>query len=313
MTVLAPAKINLVLEVCGKRADGYHDIRSIILPVSLYDRIEIARTDTPAIETRILPTGSIDERRLGLAGADDNLATRAARLLQARTGSRLGATMGIEKHIPPGGGLGGGSSDAAAVLRALNDLWGVGLDVAALADLGAEIGCDVPAQVHDRLVGVAGRGERVTPLMFDPDAAGAEPWWLVLLNPGFPVPTRDVYACYTPPLTSPGAIYTRMISAVQERSLSGLAGALFNDLQATVVRKYPLIEMLLEGLMEHGALGSLLSGSGGSVFGLARDEGHAREMLTAVRAAFGAGLWGRAVRMLPDGVMAAHGPLEARV
>jgi len=171
LSVPAAAKINLVLEVRGQRTDGYHDIRSVLMPVSLCDRLTIHRTDGP-INTRVAATGSITEDRLALASPDDNLATRAARLLQRHTRVRYGALIELEKHIPPGGGLGGGSADAAAVLRGCNTLWESGLTTDELVALGGELGSDVPAQVRDCAVAVTGRGEQVAPLAL---AGAAEP------------------------------------------------------------------------------------------------------------------------------------------
>jgi len=149
LKIKAPAKVNLFLDVLGKRDDGYHEIRSLLLPVSLFDQLILENTPG-RIET-------VTKSQMYLKGIpwpvsmgslDDNLATRAARLLKETTGIRCGARIILEKHIPIAGGMGGGSSDAAAVLKGLNTLWSTGLSQNELMALGAKLGCDIPALVH---------------------------------------------------------------------------------------------------------------------------------------------------------------------
>ncbi len=309
LEILAPAKINLFLEILGERSDGYHDLRSILIPVSLHDELTIEHTDGP-VESYLADGGTVNGESLVQSDPAGNLATRAALRLKAATGYTGGARITIKKHIPVGGGLGGGSADAAATLLGLNDLWGTGLDTGALATLGGEIGCDVPALVHGGLVLVEGLGERVHPLI-DAGPAPIEAMWLILVNPGFSVCTRDVYSRCTVPLTSLNGSYNSMVCSLREGDLEGVAGALFNGLEYTVFRKFPEIELIAGALKSAGSPGVLLSGSGASVFGLARSEDHAEAIRDAVQAGLGASVWCKVVRMLPDGVMVAHGPLEA--
>ena len=305
--LLAPAKINLYLEVLGRRDNGYHDIRSVLVPISLYDRITVEKTSGP-IKTTIETTGAIDPEQLHLARAGDNLATKAAVVLKRETGCSNGAQIHMEKNIPVGGGLGGGSSDAAVVLKALNKLWNTGLSLEKLKEIGAQLGCDVPALVQGGAVCMEGLGEKVTPI---PVANGNGGWWLAVVNPGFGVSTRDVYSRYRSSLTCGESAFNNIKFALKDGNLDGAAKCLFNSLEETVFRKYPLIEILAEALKKAGSTGVLLCGSGSSVFGLARDKQHAQGIVDHVQKEFGSSVWSAIVRTLPDGVMAAHGPLEA--
>ena len=311
----APAKINLFLEVLGRRPSGYHDLRSVLMPVSLCDTLVIEPSADGDIAVDLCPDSSVDLDPLRNGTNGENLVVRAARGLRDLTGYPGGARVTLTKHIPIGGGLGGGSSDAAVTLRGLNELWGTGVPLDELAALGAGIGCDVPALVHAKAALIEGLGERVTRLVDAPAGGGDNgempPLWLVLVNPRFSVSTADVYARCRAPLTSGGPSATNLICSLRGGDVAGVASNLFNGLQATVFDKYPLIEMLARTLSEAGAAGVLLSGSGASVFGVAHDERHARELVERVGTAFGAAVWCRAVRTLPDGVMVAHGPLEA--
>ena len=153
MTVEANAKVNFTLEVFGKRADGYHALRSVVMPISLSDTLDIDVTDDGSITSD--------------TGYDDDLCVKAARVLRSQISdfrSQIGARIHVMKRIPAGGGLGGGSADAAAVLRALNELWKVGLSREELAEIGAQVGSDVPALVMDGPVVMEGRGEKVQDL-----------------------------------------------------------------------------------------------------------------------------------------------------
>ncbi|MBL7077772.1 MAG: 4-(cytidine 5'-diphospho)-2-C-methyl-D-erythritol kinase [Kiritimatiellae bacterium] len=307
LELAAHAKINLYLEVLGKRENGYHDLRSVVVPVSLHDTIILEPADT--IETVFdevdLPPGGCT----CLPDSDSNLTTRAARALKEATGYPGGVRIRISKRIPLGGGLGGGSADAAAVLRGLVDLWGITLPHDELMALGASLGCDIPALLHGGAVLMEGVGERVSSFELGyPDTPDGK-WWLVIANPGFCVATADVYARHDLSLTSEAPLYINAVSALEEGDLFSAGQGLFNSLQATVVRKYPLVGMVVDQLDQAGALGALMSGSGASVFGLARDEAHAESMAATVKQELDGTVWTQVVTLLPDGVMAAHGPL----
>jgi 4-diphosphocytidyl-2-C-methyl-D-erythritol kinase len=310
LTIPAPAKINLFLDILGKRADGYHNLRSLVVPVSLADELSLERTEGPVTVTcdgAELPAG-----QAGLVpGTADNLAGRAATRLREVAGCRAGVRIHIRKRIPVGGGMGGGSADAAAVLVGANALWGTGLDRAALMRLGAELGSDIPALVCGGAVCMEGRGERVSPVACRWPSGTA--WWLVLVNPGFSVPTADVYRRFRTGLTSADETFTNAKFALESGAMSLAVGSLHNALERVVFVKYPLLRIVAERLKAAGALGVLLSGSGASVFALAAGRRHAEQVEGEIRREAGPWLWTRVAQVLPDGVMVAHGPLEARV
>jgi 4-diphosphocytidyl-2-C-methyl-D-erythritol kinase len=254
-----------------------------------------------------LPAGSHE----GLPEPSDNLAVRAARLLATTTGFRGGVHIHIRKHIPVGGGLGGGSADAAATLVGANRLWKTGLTTAQLMDLGANLGSDIPAMVYGRAVCMEGRGERVSAVTCRWPAGVT--WWLVVVNPGFSVPTRDVYARFRTGLTSSDETFRNATFALERGDIGLASVSLHNSLESTVFVKYPLLKMVADKLKAVGALGVLLSGSGASVFAVAAGYDQALAIEEQVRCDAGPWLWTRVVQVLPDGVMVAHGPLEARV
>ena len=310
LVVRTPAKINLYLGVLGRRQDGYHEIDSIVVPVSLFDVMTLEETAGP-IELVLEGSSGVSCDSIKNESVDRNLAVRAAAALKAAAGYAGGVRIGLEKNIPIGGGLGGGSADAAGVLIGLNELWNTGFSREKLMELGARLGCDVPALVHGGPVRMQGVGERVSGLPgADLNHGG---WWLVLVNPGFGVSTGDIYARHSLSLTSVANPIKGIVSALEEGKSNLAAQGLYNALQDTVFTKYPLIEMVAENLRNAGACGVLVSGSGASVFGMARDEKDAHAISERVRNWPGYSVWSRAVRILPDGVMVAHGPLEARV
>jgi len=180
LTVLAPAKVNLTLRVLGTRPDGYHVLESVVAGVTLFDTLHAE------------PDGdlSLACRGLEAPAGPDNLILKAARALGARCGIRAGARLSLEKRIPVGRGLGGGSSDAAATLVALNDLWRCGLDPAELAAVGASVGSDVPLFFGPPMAVMRGRGEDIEPL------ETRFTWTLVLAWPAYRMPTAEVYAAY---------------------------------------------------------------------------------------------------------------------
>ena len=255
MKVEAFAKVNFTLEVFGKRADGYHALRSVVMPISLSDTLDIEVADDGSITSD--------------TGYDDDLCIKAARILRSSVSgleSSLGAVIRVVKRIPAGGGLGGGSADAAAVLRALNDLWKAGLSREELAEVGAQVGSDVPALVLGGPVIMEGRGDRVDDLRLKTEGLN-----LVLVSPGVHSSTADVYAaCEARPLCGED-LTAKMVSALQAGDLSRIAAAFMNDLQPPAVRIHPEIADALVSLKTAGVIGVMMSGSGSSVFGLVPD------------------------------------------
>ncbi|OGD27510.1 MAG: 4-(cytidine 5'-diphospho)-2-C-methyl-D-erythritol kinase [Candidatus Aminicenantes bacterium RBG_19FT_COMBO_65_30] len=252
MTVKSFAKINLGLEIIGKRADGYHDIRTLFQTISLADELDFE----PA------PPGVLD-----LAGDDPsvawdrtNLVLRAVRLLQVETGTERGARIVVRKTVPAGRGLGGGSSNAAATLLALNAMWDLGLGAGELAGLARSLGADVPFFLHGGLCLGEDIGDRLTPL---PDLP---PLPCLLVFPPFPIPTPSIYAAVGPSLTSAGKV-----SKIMRFLESGDFGLLENDLEHVIFRAYPELERWKSYFRERGAVLSQVSGSGSAVYGLFSD------------------------------------------
>ena len=287
-----PAKINLTLEVLGKRADGYHALRSVVMPVSLTDTLTLTTTEG-YISFSATAEPWVDLTQMG--PLERNLCVRAAMLLQARYKSNLGTTMKLHKRIPIGGGLGGGSANAAGVIRGLNTLWNLGLTRGEMMELGAELGSDIPALVHGGAVLMEGRGEFVTGLFQGVPMASCQGFWLVIANPGIACPTAEVFKNWKAGLTPPPHFLNNMLSFVRTGQVMAASDVLYNGLQEGVFEQYPPVAEAASRLKAAGCLGVLLSGSGASVFGLVRNEEHGREVCQRL----GDGLWHTLVRTCP--------------
>ncbi len=235
----APAKLNLFLHVTGRRADGYHDLQTWFQLLDWGDDIAIEVTAEPHIARTEGPAS--------IPPAQD-LAVRAALALQAASGARYGARIRVRKRIPPGGGLGGASSDAATVLRVLNRLWDTGWTVDALAELGLTLGADVPVFVRGSSAWAQGRGEQLTPL------EAPEAWYLIVY-PGVAVPTAEIFQA--PELTRNSPLITiRAFSAAGTR----------NDFEPVVRQRYPAIDAALKWLTARATGVARLSGTGSCVY-----------------------------------------------
>lgn len=259
----ANAKINVFLRVLGAREDGYHDIESLVVPVSLADRI----TARPADELRVSMKAVDDLARTVPAGGL-NLALVAALALADECEDAGGAEVEIEKQIPAAAGLGGGSSDAAATLGALNELWGCRLDMEALADIGARVGSDVPAMLAGGPVLVQGRGDVIDP-------ATVERMWWVLVSFDYGVRSPDAYRWWDDDQALSGPDPAPLLVAVTKGDPEALGPLLFNDLEPPVFQRHPDLAEAKDTLLRAGALGAVMSGSGSSMVGLARSEAHA--------------------------------------
>lgn len=269
----APAKLNLFLRVVGRRSDGYHLIDSLAAFVAVGDLL----TATPADDLSLALDGPF-ARNLpaGLeAGASDNLVLRAARALQESAGVRIGAEISLTKRLPVASGIGGGSADAAATLRALNDLWSLNMSAEDLAAIGLSLGADIPVCLGSRAALMAGIGDVVLPVAALP-AAG-----IVLANPGVPVPTAAVFAARTGVFSSESGLDADMLSgACDAHELANLLRPLGNDLTSPAIAFEPGIERVLSALTQSAqCLLARLSGSGATCFGLFADT------VTADRAA----------------------------
>lgn len=251
---LAHAKLNVFLRVLERRDDGYHDIESLILPISLADHVTVE----PADELTLSLEGPVAE---GVPVDDTNLALRAARALaEAGGGQMRGARIVIEKRIPVAAGLGGGSADAATTLRSLDELWGTGMGHGGLARLAAEIGSDVPALLLGEPAYVRGRGDIVEPVLLQATTWVVKPF-------GFGVSSSDAYAWWGERAATgpdPGAL----IAAAEAGNDELLGSALSNDLQGPVAARHPEISQTVAAFADAGALGAVMSGSGPTVVAL---------------------------------------------
>lgn len=260
------AKVNLALEVLGKRGDGYHEIATVLQAVDLFDRLKLEAADTLSLHTDDpdLPTD------------DGNLVIRAARLLQKAAGVEAGARIRLIKRIPVAAGLGGGSSDAAATLWGLHRLWRLRWPKERLQELAVELGMDVPFFLGSGRAVARGRGERLTVL---PGGGG---YALVLVNPRVPLSTREVYGRVPEGWRAEPTGTERVIEALRTRNVTKIAAALTNNLERVVEPVLPVIGRMKAALLAAGALGAIMSGSGPTVFGMARSLDHARQIRTRV-------------------------------
>ena len=293
MTSEAYAKVNLTLEVFGVRGDGYHALRSVVAPISLSDTIEIEPAET-------LSSDSPYPDDLCLKAAVALRSTAAECGLRPADG---GAAIHVAKRIPAGGGLGGGSADAAAVLRSLNEMWRLGLSPEALARIGAQVGSDVPALVlaqHYRSpVIMEGRGEDVRLLDVEAESAGRRRATgafidLVLVNPGVHTSTREVFSLAG--VRSPGeaSATEECARALLSGDLKRIVSSFVNDLTLPACRLHPEISDAISSLRAAGAAGVAMSGSGSTVFGVVASESEGERVAGIVASG---GMWARHVRM----------------
>ena len=264
LTLTAPAKLNLTLDVLGRRADGYHEMKMIMTSVSLQDRLTLELEEGEGLSLRT---------NLGFLPLDErNLAAAAALALARETGAQLGKlTIALEKEVPVCAGMAGGSSDAAAVLRCLNRVLGLGLTGGELARIGAAVGSDVPYCVLGGTALATGRGEEIAPL---PPLPGC---WVVLAKPDFPISTPELFARLDTQKVRCHPDTAGVISALKGGDLPGVARRLFNVFEEVLPsRKRDRVEELKNLLLQHGALGASMSGTGPTVFGLFDDEERAK-------------------------------------
>jgi 4-diphosphocytidyl-2-C-methyl-D-erythritol kinase len=255
LTLPSFAKINWVLEVLGRRADGYHELRTILQTVSVSDELRFTPTDGEI---------EITSDRADVPCDETNLIHRAAALLREATGARQGVRVELTKRIPMGAGLGGGSSNAAITLLALERLWGVKPAARELFHIGARLGADVPSFLLGGASLGVGRGDEVYPL---PEINFVN---LLLVNPGLHVPTREIYGRLPPELTSPDPA-AKMPLSLEAAYLSvarpdEFLKSLRNDLERPALERYPLIAEVKRRLLAAGARAALMSGSGSTVF-----------------------------------------------
>jgi 4-diphosphocytidyl-2-C-methyl-D-erythritol kinase len=271
--VRAPAKVNLFLEVHRRRPDGYHDLATLMVPVGLYDTLEVRESSDGTVRL------SCDHP--GLSTGADNLVVRAAELVRSRFNVRQGVEVQLTKRIPLAAGLAGGSSDAAATLAALDRLWRLGLSAAQLGELGALLGSDVPFFFHGPAGWCTGRGEIVEPVPV------GRPLDLVLAGPGVGLSTASVFGALTVPETPVDGAAAR--AALAAGDVGALGRALFNRLEAPAIGFCEEVGRLRQALSELGPAGALMSGSGTTVFALADGPADAMRVARALRSGREAG------------------------
>ena len=265
----AHAKINVFLRVLGLRDDGYHDLESLVLPISLYDVVTVRDSDRATLAVSGERAGELSAR-----GAT-NLALTVAKVLAESAGRPTAAArISIEKRIPVAAGLGGGSADAAMTLKALNALWDLALDDARLQEVAASVGSDVPALLAGVPVLAHGRGERIQPVHMAPSTWVIRPFDLQVRTP-------EAFAWWdTDGSTGPDPGV--LLAAAETGNAELLGHAMYNDLQRPVCARHPQIADVITAFHEAGALGAVMTGSGPTVAALARHLGHADRLAEAV-------------------------------
>ncbi|WP_100405929.1 4-(cytidine 5'-diphospho)-2-C-methyl-D-erythritol kinase [Bacillus solitudinis] len=281
-SIKAPAKINLSLDALRKRNDGYHEVEMIMTTVDLADRIDLTETDDGKIQVDVSEGFVPNDQR--------NLAYQAADLLQKRFQVKKGVFIYITKRIPVAAGLAGGSSDAAATLKGLNELWSLGLTLDELADLGAEIGSDVSFCVHGGTALATGRGEIIQKIASPP------PCWVILAKPPLGVSTADVYKRLDVG-TIQHAKTAEMIKSIKSQDFHGICNNLHNVLETVTLDLYPEVRHIKEQMQRFGADGVLMSGSGPTVFGLVEKESRLHRVYNGLRG-FCSNVY--AVRLIPS-------------
>ncbi len=286
--VFAPAKLNLFLELLGKRPDGYHELETVMVAVNRYDRIQIIPRDDPQIRvmTRWHPSNAVWRQHLGqsasklleLPSGPSNLAYQAAQLMRRHCQSQQGFELKIEKTIPAGAGMGGASSDAAAVLRGVAGALNAKVAPETMHDLAAQLGSDVPFFLNTRYPAAIarGRGERLQPI-----PASASIFFVVV----FPPRSLSTAEVYRKCLDCPGSARLGMLSTfLKKGDTRGLAGIMFNRLQQAACGLFPELAGLLRQMEQIGLAGCQLTGSGSACFGLAQHRWHAQRAVAQLKA-----------------------------
>lgn len=265
----ALAKINLGLDVLGRRENGYHDVRMIMQSIYLYDNVKIEKKDEPGIEVmtnlHYLP---ID---------DKNIAYKAAKLLTDEFDLKQGVKISLDKHIPVAAGLAGGSSNAAAVLFGMNKLFGLHLSQKAMMERGVTLGADVPYCIMRGTVLAEGIGEELSTLPQMPKCT------ILIAKPPISVSTKVVYEALDALEVVEHPDIDGIISGLNEGSLEKVAASMGNVLEGVTIKDYPVIEDIKDAMKECGALNAMMSGSGPTVFGIFRERKNAKKAQALIR------------------------------
>lgn len=263
ITMKARAKINLGLDVIRRREDGYHEVKMIMQSLNIYDRLIITKIDKPEI--------IIETNRKYLPTNQDNLIYKAAKLMFDTYKVEGGVRIHLDKYIPVAAGMAGGSSDAAATLVGVNKLFGLGASKKKLMELGVKIGADVPFCIMRGTVLAEGIGEKLTKLKPMPSCP------ILIAKPGINVSTKFVYENLKLDENTVHPDIDGMIEAIESADVDGVCKRLGNVLETVTIKEYPIIAQLKEEMIRMGAVNSLMSGSGPTVFGIFEDEKSAKE------------------------------------
>lgn len=285
LELISPAKLNLYLEIIRKRKDNYHEIVTLFERIDLSDRVileKVKKGITLVSNYKTLPLG------------EDNLAFRAAALLSRKLNKDLGVRIRIFKKIPLGAGLGGGSSNAASVLSGLSRLYELGIDRNLLFKWAGDLGSDVNFFLSEESFAIGkGRGNKIIPLALDISL------WHILIYPNLRISTKDIYNNFEMRLTKRGIGVKILLAAVRKGDIDLTGKALFNSLEPVVLGKYPALSFWKEELLSAGAKGTLVSGSGSSVFGLVANRKEAERVRDRLKKLGGAKVFAVSTQFAP--------------
>ena len=268
VTVEANAKINLTLDILGKRPDGFHEVAMVMQTIGLHDTLTMEKTEGEIALSINVPWLKADEK---------NLAWRAAEIVRQECGVKGGVRMELTKRIPVAAGLAGGSADAAAVLKGMNVLYNLQLTADKLCELGAKLGSDIPFCIKGGTMLATGRGEVLTRLADMPET------WVVLAKPRISVSTAWAYQNYDEQGAERHPDNEAIKEAISRGNRKAVAKLLCNVLESVTIKKYDVIAAYKEMMLEHGAMASMMSGSGPTVFGLARNREQAEAIADVLR------------------------------
>lgn len=271
LSLKAYGKINLGLDVLGKRDDGYHEVRMIMQTVGIFDRIDLIRQEKPGIQ--------VETNLFYLPTNENNLVYKAARMLLDEFSITNGISIRLRKFIPVSAGMAGGSSDAAAVLFGINKMFHLDLTTKELMERGVKIGADVPYCILRGTALSEGIGEILTPLPAVPQCQ------VLIAKPAINVSTRFVYTALDsrPPGPDEHPDIDGILEGIRSQDIYRIAGKLGNVLELVTIREYPIIQTIKDTMIQYGAIGSLMSGSGPAVFGLFTEPKAARQAFEELR------------------------------
>jgi 4-diphosphocytidyl-2-C-methyl-D-erythritol kinase len=278
----SPCKINLLLNILGKRPDGFHELETVMHPVNLCDELSFSLAGGPIELTCNDPNLPTDSR---------NLVHRAASEFLAASGIKEGARIHLDKHIPQAAGLGGGSGNAATTLLGLNELFGAPLATERLHSIATGLGSDVPFFLQSKPALATGRGERITAFDFFPALRGTV---LILIHPGFGISTAWSYqnlARYPSALNGRPGRAQKLIETLNKGTLAEAGAQFYNSLEAPALEKYPWLALLQEFFRAHGVAAVLMSGSGSTTFAITQSQAAADDLVKKLKPKFGESTW----------------------